>query len=111
MIDGFDSQETTKLDAVSSKNKKLFFYQMNEVLQSINHPLKKVKYSIVTEDYIAIEKIQGQNWQYFVESVLDACRKSWSVYPHQSKLKRDTIENVTIAKKLINVSTIKLQII
>ena len=76
MIDGFDSQETTKLDAVSSKNKKLFFYQMNEVLQSINHPLKKVKYSIVTEDYIAIEKIQCQNWQYFVESVLDACRKS-----------------------------------
>ena len=76
MIDGFDSQETTKLDAVSSKNKKLFFYQMNDVLQSINHPLKKVKYSIVTDDYIAIEKIQGQNWQYFVESVLDACRKS-----------------------------------
>ena len=76
MIDGFDSQETTKLDVVSSKNKKLFSYQMNDVLQSINHPLKKEEYSIVTDDYIAIEKIQGQNWQCFVESVLDACRRS-----------------------------------
>ena len=34
---------------------------MNEVLQANNLPLKKVKHSVVTEDYIAIEKIQSQN--------------------------------------------------
>ena len=47
---------------------------MNEVLQSNNLPLKKAKHSVVTDDYIALEQIQSQNWQYFVESVLDSCR-------------------------------------
>ena len=75
LIDGFDSQEKTKLDVLTSKNAKFFFYGMNEVLQANNRPLKKVKHSVVTEDYIAIEKIQSQNWQYFVESVLEACRR------------------------------------
>ena len=71
-------------------------------MQSNNQPLKKVKHSIVTNDYIAIEKIQSQNWQYFVESVLDACRRQNSgetVHQHLSKLLKDNIENVTIAKK------------
>ena len=36
--------------------------------------VKKVKHSVVTDDYIALEEIQNQNWQYYVESVLDACR-------------------------------------
>ena len=79
-----------------------FFYRMNEVLQANNLPLKKVKHSVVTEDYIAIEKIQSQNWQYFVESVLEACRRKNSgetVYQHQSKLIKASVENVTIAKK------------
>ena len=34
---------------------------MNEVLQANNLQLKKVKHSVVAEDYIAIEKIQSQN--------------------------------------------------
>ena len=102
LIDGFDSQEKTKLDILSSKNAKFFFYRKNEVLQANNLPIKKVKHSVVTEDYIAIEKIQSQNWQYFVESVLEACRRKNSgetVYQHQSKLIKASIENVTIANK------------
>ena len=95
MIDDFDSQEKTKLDVLTSKNAKFFFYRMNEVLQANNLPLKKVKHSVVTEDYIAIEKIQSQNWQYFVESVLEACRRKNSgetVYQHQSKLIKASID-------------------
>ena len=102
LIDGFDSQEKTKLDTLTSKYAKFFFYRKNEVLQANNLPIKKVKHSVVTEDYIATEKIQSQNWQYFVESVLEACRRKNSgetVYQHQSKLIKDSIENVTIAKK------------
>ena len=98
LIDGFDSQEKTKLDVLTSKNAKFFFYRMNEVLQANNLPLKKVKHSVVTEDYIAIEKIHSRNWQYFVEFVLEACRRKNSgetVYQHQSKLIRASIENVT----------------
>ena len=75
LVDGFDSQEKTKLDVLTSKNTKFFFYGMNEVLQANNLPLKKVKHGVVTEDYIAIEKIQSQNLQYFVESALEACRR------------------------------------
>ena len=73
MIDDFDSQEKTKLDVLTSKNGKFFCYRINEVLQANNLPSKKVKHSVVTEDYIAIEKIRSQNWQYFVESVVEAC--------------------------------------
>ena len=61
-----------------------------------------LKHSVVTEDYIANEKIQSQNWQYFVESVLEVCRRKNSgetVYQHQSKLIKASIENATIAKK------------
>ena len=36
--------------------------------------VKKVKHSVVTDDYIALEEIQNQNWQYYVQSILDACR-------------------------------------
>ena len=75
---------------------------MNEVSQANNLPLKKLKHSVITEDYIAIEKIHSRNWQYFVEFVLEACRRKNSgetVYQHQSKLIKAIIENVTIAKK------------
>ena len=41
LIDGFDSQEKTKLDILSSKNAKFFFYRKNEVLQANNLPIKK----------------------------------------------------------------------
>ena len=91
-----------------------FFYRMNEVLQANNLPLKKVKHSVVIDDYITIEKIQSQNCQYFVESVLEACGRKDSgetVDRRQSKLIKASIENVTIAKKLIKVSTNKLQMI
>ena len=46
--------------------------------------------------------MRSQNWQYFVESVLEACRRKNSgetLYQHQSKLIKASIENVTIAKK------------
>ena len=43
LIDGFDSQEKTKLDVLTSKNAKFFLYRMNELLQANNLPLKNVK--------------------------------------------------------------------
>ena len=98
IIDGFDTQQKTKLDVLNSKNAKFLFYQMNEFLQSNNLPLKKVKHSVVTDDYIALEQIQSQNWQYFVESVLDSCRAKnagETIKKAQVKLIKGSIENVT----------------
>ena len=49
------------------------FYHYN-ILQESNLEVKKVKHSVVTDNYIATEEIQNQNWQSFVESVLEVCK-------------------------------------
>ena len=64
-----------KLDVSTCKNSKYLFYRYNDILQESNLELKKVKHSVVTDDYIAAEEIQNQNWQYFDESVLEVCRE------------------------------------
>ena len=64
--------------------------------------VKKVKHSIVTDEYIATEEIQNQNWQYFVESVLDVCKAQEigkTIRKPQGNLLIDTVENVFIVKK------------
>ena len=50
------------------------FYHYNDILQESNLEVKKVKHSVVTVNYIATEEIQNQNWQSFVESVLEVCK-------------------------------------
>ena len=57
-----------KLDVLSFKNAK-FFYRSNDFLNESNFETKKVKHSSVTDDYIAAEEIQNQNWEYFIELV------------------------------------------
>ena len=102
LINGFDSYQKNKLDVLTCTNSKYLFYRFNDSLKESNFEVKKVKHSVVTDDYIAAEEIQNQNWQYFVESVLEVCkvqkigktiRKPWA------NLLIDTVENVTIVKK------------
>ena len=66
LIEGFDSYQKTKLDVLTIKNAKYLFYRYNDILKQNNFEVKKVKHSV--------EKIQSRDSQYFVESVLDACR-------------------------------------
>ena len=50
--------------------------------------------------------MQNQNWQYFVESVLEVCRAQEigkTIRKPQANLLIDTVENITIAKKQIKV--------
>ena len=84
------------------KNSKYLFYRYNNILQESNLELKKVKHSFVTDDYIAAEEIQNQNWQYFVESVLEVCRVQEigkTIRKPQANVLIDIVENITIAKK------------
>ena len=37
-------------------------------------PIKPVRHSIITDDDIALEVIQNQNWQYFIEAILKTCQ-------------------------------------
>ena len=48
--------------------------------------------------------MQNQNWQYFVESVLEVCRTQEigkTIRKPQANLLIDTVENITITKKRI----------
>ena len=66
---GFDSHEKAKLDVLKFKNVKYLFYRFNNFLSESNVPIKKIKHSTVTDDFIAAEEIQNQNWQYYIEQV------------------------------------------
>ena len=57
--------------------------------------MKKIKHSIVTQDYIATEKIQDKNWKYFVESVLSFSQNATDK-KYQKSFLLDTQENVVI---------------
>ena len=58
---------------MSFKNTKYLLYRFNDLQNSIGELLIKVKHSVVTDNYIATEEIQNQNWQYFIERVLEVC--------------------------------------
>ena len=56
----------------------------------------------MTDDYVAIKEIQSQNWQYFVESVLDARRAnnvSEKINIKEAQLLINSAENITICKE------------
>ena len=55
----------------------------------------------MTDNYIAAEEIQNQNWQYCIERVTEVCKSKEvgsSIKPTENFL-LTTVENVTLAKK------------
>ena len=70
--------------------------------------LKKIKHSTVTDDYIAAEEIQNQNWQYYVEQVIEFCYNKEigkTITTPQSNLFFDTVINITEAKQSYTVES------
>ena len=51
LINGFDSYQKNILNALTCKNLKYLFYSFNDILKESNFEVKKVKHSIVTNDY------------------------------------------------------------
>ena len=67
--------------------------------------LKKIKHSTVTDDFIAAEEIQNQNWQYYIEQVIEFCHNKEigkTIRTPQSNLIFDTVINITEAKQSYN---------
>ena len=62
ILNGFDTYEKAKLELLTFKNTKYLFYRVNDLLESSGRPMIKIKHSKVTDDYIAAEEIQNQNW-------------------------------------------------
>ena len=72
-------------------------YHFNDFQSSIDEPLIKIRHSIVTDNYLAAEEIQNQNWQYFVERTIEVCKSKEEIKPGEEFL-LTTVENTTIAK-------------
>ena len=73
-----DAYEKTKLDLLTFKNTKYLLYRFNDLLESTVQRIIQIKHSKVTDDYIAAKEFKNQNWQYFIERVLQVLSKrSW----------------------------------
>ena len=86
---------------MSFKNTKYLLCHFNDLLESSGQPIIKIKHSKVTDDYIAAEEIQNQNWQYFIERVIEVCKSKeiGSTIRKSEDFLLNTVEILTIAKK------------
>ena len=74
ILNGFEAQYKTRHDLLSFKNTKYLAYRFNDYQNSIGKSLIKFRHSVVTDNYLAAEEIQNQNWQYFIEYVIEVCK-------------------------------------
>ena len=91
----------TKYDLLSFKNTEYLLYRFNDFQNSIGESLIQVKHSVVTDNYIAAEEIQNQNWQYFIERVLEIrhSKEVGSTIKPTEDFLLTTVKNVILAKK------------
>ena len=45
-------------------------------MQSQLKEIEKIRHSVVTDDYIALDRIQNKNWQYLIESISEICKSN-----------------------------------
>ena len=97
----FDAYQKTELDLLIFKNTKYLLYRFNDLLESTGQRIIQIKHSKVTDDYIAAEEIQNQNWQYFIERVLQVCKAKevGSTITKSEYFLLTTVKNVTMEKK------------
>ena len=63
-------------------------------------PIKPVRHSVITDDNIAVDAIQNENWQYFIETILKTCQTNNgginnTVELKNIKLIKNSVENIT----------------
>ena len=83
------------------KDIKYLACRFNDFQNSIGEPLIKIRHSLVTDNYLVAEEIQNQNWQYFIERVIEVCKskEAGSTIKPTEYFLLTTLENVTISKK------------
>ena len=96
----FEAQEKTRYDIFSNQNTKYLVYCYNEFHNSVGKPLIKIRHSLVTDDYLAAEEIQNQDWEYFIERVIEVCKFDGVGVRADEVFLLTTLENVTIAKRV-----------
>ena len=98
ILNEYEAPEKIKYDLFAFQNTKHLVYRFNDYQNSIGGPLKKIRHSVVTDNYLAAEEIQNKNWQYFIQRTIEVCKSKLLIRPHEEFL-LSTAENVTIAKK------------
>ena len=98
----FDAQQKTKYDIFSLKNTKYLVYHFNDFRNLISKPLIKIRHTLVKDNYLAAEEIQNQNWQCFIERVIEVCKlkEIGSIIQSDEEFLLSTVENVTLTKKV-----------
>ena len=96
----FDAQDKTTFDIFSYQNTKFLVYRYNDYEESLGLPLLKIRHALVTDNYLAAEEIQNQDWQYFIERVIEVCKFSDATIRPDEKFLLSAIENVTVAKRV-----------
>ena len=101
ILNGFQAQEKTRYDLFLFKNTEYLVYRFNDFQNSIGEPLTKIRHSVVTENFLAAEEIQNQNWKRFIERVIEVCKskEAGSTIKPTEDILLTTLETVTIARK------------
>ena len=99
ILNEFDAQDKTSYDISTFKNVKFLVYRYNDFLASGGNELIKIRHSQVTDDCLAAEEIQNQDWQYLIECILEVSNDPDKIQSKE-KFLQNTIENVTIGKKI-----------
>ena len=91
----------TTFDVLAYKYVKFLIYRYNGLRASGGDELIKIRHSLVTDNYLAAEEIQNQDWQYFIERILEVCKfNNANLVKPDEKCLLSTIENVTVAKRV-----------
>ena len=95
------TQEKTTFDVFSHQNTKYLVYRYNDFRASGGEALIKIRHTLVTDSYLAAEEIQNQDWQYFIERVLEVSKFNDAnlIKPGEEFL-LSTMETVTVAKRV-----------
>ena len=95
------------INVLTNRNSKYLFYKFNDSLETVGELVKAVCHSKITQDDAAIEAIQNQNWQYFVETLLYGCSEGENLISFhesykKSKVITSALQNITICKQAYN---------
>ena len=77
---------------------------INDYLERLPQAIKPVRHGIITDNDLAIEVIQNEDWELFIETILTACKTNNGGINNTINLKninltKNSIENITICKQ------------
>ena len=103
LVQGFKGNEDQNY-VLTNKNSEYLFYRFNGYLERLLQPIKPVLHSVITDDNLALNIIQNENWQHFTETILAACKINNCSINNTIDLKninliKNSTENITICKQ------------